>query len=345
MTIDRRQFLIQGGAFAASAASGQAQQAPVVDKGFARVDKIADGVYATIADGSKGMQALSNGGLIVGSKGVLIFEGHMQPEGAALEVEAARAVSKAPIRGAVDSHYHFDHTFGNVYYQSQKIPIIGHERVTTMMKENYAAIKGADKAPLLAPYEKKVAAATDPTQKQRAEGDLNAMKLVYGSIDAATLAYPSDPVGASGRKIDLGGLTAVIEYHPGHTPTDIIVRVPERDVVFAGDLLFNRWYPVSIDANMGAWRKVLQTFAGYGKRTQFVPGHGAVCGIDVAQDEIAVMDDLRAHAEKMMNAGASAEEATRRYTVPERFKNFPIFCWAFTVEASMAKYYAELKKG
>lgn len=56
------------------------------------------------------------------------------------------------------------------------------------------------------------------------------------------------------------------------------------------------------------------------------------------------MDDLRAHAEKMMKSGATAEEASRRYVVPERFKNFPIFCRAFTVEASMAKYHKELKK-
>src|SRR5215831_15938445 len=35
---------------------------------------------------------------------------------------------------------------------------------------------------------------------------------------------------------------------------DLIVWVPERDVVFTGDLLFNGAYPVSLDADMIAWR-------------------------------------------------------------------------------------------
>ncbi len=252
-----------------------------------------------------------------------------------------RAVIAAMTRPSF--RFTFDHTFGNSYYESQKIAILAHQRVAAMMKENYAAVKGADKAPLLAPYEKKAAEATDPVEKQRAAGDLGAMKFVFGSIDATTLAYPTESIGAAGRKIELGGLTAVIEFHPGHTPTDLIVRVPERDVVFTGDLLFNRSYPVAIDANMGAWRKVLDRFTGYGKRTKFVPGHGAVCGVEGVEGEAAVLDDLRAHAERMMKAGATAEEAARRYVVPERFKAFGLFAWGFTVGPAMTKHYAELK--
>ena len=342
--MNRRRFLIGGGAWAAGRASAQ-QPGPVLDKGFARVEKIAEGVYATVADASKGLQALSNGGLVVGSKGVLIVEAHLHPDAAALEVEAARAVSKAPIRGAVNTHYHFDHTFGNVYYAGQKIPILGHERVTPMMRENYAALKGVDKAPLLAPYADRVAQAADSAEKQRAQGDFGAMQLVYGSIDAATLSYPTESVGAAGRKIDLGGLTALLEYHPGHSPTDLIVRVPERDIVFTGDLLFNRSYPVAFDANMTDWRKVLDRFAAYGKKTRFVPGHGAACGLEGVEGEMAVMDDLRAHAEKMMKAGAPPEEASRRYQIPERFKEFGMFSWGFTVGPAILKYYRELKKG
>jgi len=37
-------------------------QTPVVDKGFALVRKIGNGVYATISDRRKGMQTRSNGG-------------------------------------------------------------------------------------------------------------------------------------------------------------------------------------------------------------------------------------------------------------------------------------------
>jgi glyoxylase-like metal-dependent hydrolase (beta-lactamase superfamily II) len=112
--------------------------------------QFAPGVYVTIADSAKGPQCASNGGVLAGRDGVLIIEGHMQPAGAALEIELARKVSQNPVRGTVDTHFHLDHTFGNVAYTEQRIPIPGHERVTTLMKEQYEALKGADKAPLLA---------------------------------------------------------------------------------------------------------------------------------------------------------------------------------------------------
>ncbi len=343
MTMDRRQFLFAA-LWSGAARARKTPRVPLLDRGFAQVTKIAEGVYATIADFTKGQQAASNGGVIAGRDAVLIVEGHFQPAGAALEVEFARSVSKAPIRAALDTHYHLDHTFGNSYYADQRIPIIGHERVTPLMKERYAALKGADKTPLLAPFEQKLAKAADAAEKQHKESDLQAMKWMLGAIDTTTLAFPTESLAPADvpKRIDLGRLTAVVEFHAGHTPTDLIVLVPERDVVFTGDLLFNQQYPVTIDADMLAWRNVLDRFAGYGRRTQFVPGHGAVCGMENVRDQSDFLDDLRGHAEKMIRAGATAEEAERRYHAPQRYEPYHIFSWGFTVGAAMENYFAQL---
>lgn len=342
MLLDRRQFLLAG--LAAPVFAQVPRAGPLFDRRFARVDKIAEGVYATIADPAKGDQAISNGGIIAGRNAVLIVEGHLRPAAAALEIEAARAISKAPILGAIDTHYHLDHTFGNRAYAEEQIPILGHERVAPLMKERYAALKGVNKAPLLAPLEQKIAKAADAADKQHYQSDLEATKWIFAGIDEATLAYPTETLGMKDlpKKIDLGGLTAVIEFHLGHTPTDLIIKVPERDVVFAGDLLFEHSYPVSGDANMMAWRGVLDLFAGYRRSTQFVPGHGPVCGLEVVREQQDLFDDLRAHAEKMRKAGASAEEATRRYVVPQRFRDFGIFAWSWTVGAAIESYFAGL---
>jgi len=345
MEWNRRQFLVAGLAGPTLFAQ-QRQSAALIDKGFGRVTELAPGLYVTIADPSKGSQCVSNGGVIAGRDAVLIVEGHMEPAGAALEIEAARMVSKAPIRGAVDTHFHLDHTFGNLAYAEQRIPILAHEKAKPMMQEQYAARKGTDKRPLLAPLEKKIAAAANSEEKRRKEEDLASWKWMYDAIDAAMLAFPTESLTAAEfpKRIDLGGITAVIEFHPGHTTTDVIVRVPERDVVFAGDLLFNTTYPVSIDADMGAWRKALDVFSGYGRRTRFIPGHGPVCGLDTVQDQCALFDDLRAHAEKMARAGATTEEAERRYLVPERFRNYSIHSWDFTIGAAMRSYFATLNR-
>jgi glyoxylase-like metal-dependent hydrolase (beta-lactamase superfamily II) len=167
---------------------------------------------------------------------------------------------------------------------------------------------------------------------------------MYATIDGTTLAYPTESLAPSQlpKRIDLGGLTAVIECHPGHTSTDLIIRVPEHGLVFAGDLLFNSAYPVSIDADMIAWRKVLDVFGAYSRGTRFVPGHREMCGLETVREQSAVMDDLRAHAEKMIRAGATAEEAERRYIVPERLQHCAIHSWGLTVEAAMRSYFARL---
>src|SRR5262245_59038853 len=101
MQMDRRAFL--SGSLAsgvAALAAGQHRAAFAAargDHGFARTTQVAEGVRATIADTKKGLQCYSNGGVIVGRDATLIIEGHYQKEGADLEIDLARAASKAPI--------------------------------------------------------------------------------------------------------------------------------------------------------------------------------------------------------------------------------------------------------
>jgi glyoxylase-like metal-dependent hydrolase (beta-lactamase superfamily II) len=280
----------------------------------------------------------------VGQDAALIVEGHFQPEGAALEIEVARTVGKVPVRAAVVTHFHFDHSFGTSAYADQRIPVMAHASVTPLMKQQYAAVQGVDKTGLLAPLQDKVDNAADATDRARKQADLEKTKLMYSSIDAAKISYPTEPLLTTElpKRIELGGLTAVIEYHPGHTSTDLIVRIPQRNVVFAGDLLFFRAYGVAVDADMVRWRKVLNHFAGYDGKTKFVPGHGPVCGVETVHEQAALMDDLRAHAEKMIRMGVDANEAERRYVVPKPFEHFRISAWGWTVAPALRSFYAFL---
>src|SRR5260370_2123116 len=106
-------------------------------------------------------------------------------------------------------------------------------------------------------------------------GNIPAMKK---SNVLAVRNRPFDPAKLPVR-LDLGGLTAVVETHPGHSGTDLIVRVPEQNVVYAGDLLFNHMYPVTFDeqATVSGWRSTRKTFLSYAKDTIFIPGHGQIC--------------------------------------------------------------------
>ena len=86
----------------------------------------------------------------------------------------------------------------------------------------------------------------------------------------------------------------------------------------------------------GVWPKYFVVIS------QFVPGYAAVCGLETVREQAALFDDLRAHAEKMMRAGVTVEEAERRYIVPKRFQDYELFSWGLSVGAAMQSYFAGL---
>jgi glyoxylase-like metal-dependent hydrolase (beta-lactamase superfamily II) len=187
-----------------------------------------------------------------------------------------------------------------------------------------------------------VTGARDAVDKRRKQSDLEKFKRMYAAIDAAKIVLPTESLREAElpKRFDLGGLSAVVEFCPGHTETDLLIQVPERDVVFTGDLLVYRAYPVSVDANMPAWRKALDRLGRYGPGTRFIPGHGPVCGQDSVREQVSLFDDLRAHAGKMKRAGVPVDEAERRYAVPPAFQSFRITSWGWTVGAAMRSLYS-----
>lgn len=319
---------------------------PLLEKGFASTRKIGEGVYATIADASKGFQAVSNGGFIAGRDAALIIEGHMQPAGAAYELEALRLVTQAPVRGALNTHYHFDHSFGNSFYGAQGIPIWAHAQAAPYMTERYASLQGKDNSAPIAATEKRVRDATDPAAKQRAEGDLNAFRWFYSSVEGTVLALPNHPLDPAKlpMTVDLGGVKVVLETYPGHSGTDVIARLPEMNVTFGGDLIFNGSYPVTFDGSVPTWRATMAKFAALGKDALFVPGHGQVCGQDWITQQTAVLDDLCVQSEKLFKAGVPLAEAKYRYVIPEKFKSLGMFSWFFCIENAVASCYASFAK-
>jgi glyoxylase-like metal-dependent hydrolase (beta-lactamase superfamily II) len=331
------------------ASDSRVSQTPLVDKGFASVRKIGNGLYATISDTSKGLQTACNGGVLVGKDAAFLIEGFNSPAGASLQVDALRMVSQVPVKGALDTHYHYDHSMGNSFYGANGVPLWAHATTAKRIVDSYASLQGAEKETVLGPFEKRVKDAKSDAERAHAQSDLNAMTGIFGIINASELGLPNHPLDPAKLpiSIDLGGLTSVLESYPGHSGTDIVVRVPEQNVVYTGDLLFSGLYPVCFDekATISGWRETLKKFAALDKDTLFVPGHGQICGQEGIASIREVFDDIARHAEKMYKAGVPAEEAQHRYVVPDKFKNFPIFSWGFTIGSAITMLYAEWKAG
>ncbi|GAC1633448.1 MAG: hypothetical protein NVS9B14_08230 [Candidatus Acidiferrum sp.] len=319
--------------------------APIVDKGYAAVRKVGNGLYATISDTSKGLQTMCNGGFLVGKEGAILIEGFVSAAGAAFQLEALRSVSQVPVKGALDTHYHFDHSMGNSTYGANGIGLWAHAATAKRMYDNYAMMQAVEKSAVTAPLEKQLANAKSEPEKTHLQGDLNTLGNVYALVNAAQIALPNhgfDPAHLP-HKLDLGGVTAVIEHYPGHSGTDLIVRVPEQNVVYTGDLLFNGLFPVAFDeqATISGWRETLKTFASWGKDTIFVPGHGQVCGQEGIAMMRSVFDDIEEQAMKMHKSGVPVEEAQHKYVIPEKFSKLAVFSWGFTIAPTIRQMYAD----
>jgi cyclase len=327
------------------AGDSRVSQTPIVDKGFASVRKVGNGLYATISDPSKGGQTVCNGGFLVGKDSALLLEGFISAAGASFQMDALRMVSQVPVKGALDTHYHFDHSMGNAFYGANSVPLWAHVATAKRIVENYSPLQGADKEAVLGPFEKRVKDAKSDTERAHAQSDLNALTGLFAAANANILALPNRPIDPAKlpMSIDLGRLTALVESYPGHSGTDIVVRVPEQKVMYTGDLLFSGWYPVCFDekATISGWRETLKKFAALDKDTLFVPGHGQICGQEGITTISEVFDDIAGQAEKMYKTGIPADEAQHRYVVPDKFKNFPVFAWGFTIGPAIRKLYAE----
>jgi cyclase len=320
---------------------------PIADKGYATIRKIGDGVYSTISDPSKGLETLSNGGFIIGRDSALMIEGFHTPRGAMLQLETYHSVSKLPVSGALDTHYHFDHSLGNAAYGAHDIPIWAHAEVVPLMQKNYLAMQGHELNAILAPFKKRLDDAADNIDKEHAQGDLAGFTGLVQSALNTVIALPDRPIPLSDfpKTIDLGGTKVILEAYQGHTVADVTAHIPEQNILFTGDLLFDAKFPVTFDANVSGWRAALAKFASYDKDTLFVPGHGELCGQEAIADQRALFDDLAEDAEKMHKAGVGALEAAKRYTPPQKFKDFPIFAWGFCVTPAFVKLYEGFKTG
>ena len=316
---------------------------PIADKGWASIRKIGDGIYATITDRSKGLQARCNGGIIVGRDAALMIEGFQTTLASTFQLETLRSITQVPVRAALNTHWHFDHTLGNSVYGGAGIPIWAHVDVPARMAAVYPKWQSEDLATFLEPWEKRVREAKTDSQREHAKSDVEGVTGMFKPVNETVLALPSHGLDPAKMpiEIDLGGTKVVVEAFIGHTDTDLIYRVPAQNIIYTGDLLTGGQYPVNINGYPTQWRATLAKFATFDKDTLFVPGHGPIMGLEGVAELRSCFDDLAEQAEKNYKAGVPVEEAVERYVVPDRFKNYRQFSWGFAISRTTQQLYAE----
>ncbi|XRQ08597.1 MBL fold metallo-hydrolase [Actinomadura welshii] len=231
--------------------------------------QVADGVYAWIQQ--DGTWWINNAGLVVGDRSAILIDTcTTERRTRDLLAEAAAVSGGKPLRYALNTHHHGDHTFGNCLLPAETC-LIGHHE----MREAALADQTLESFP---PY-------WSPVPDF---GDLHRR-------------VPDLTVG-SGLSLHIGGRQVEIA-HPGyvaHTGGDLVAWVPDVRVLFVGDLLFPGHTPmIMAGAPTGAIRS-LDWMASFEADT-IVPGHGGV----IERDRIGqVLDDHRRYYEFVMTEAA-----------------------------------------
>ncbi len=285
-----------------------------------QIVKVADGVYAAIA--KSGGLASGNAGFVIGNDGVLIFDTFFTPAAIEELIAEIQSLTKLPIKFAVNSHYHLDHTGGNQVLAARGVPIIAHDNVmiwqTTKNKRflpapEELAKRKADAAKQLAdtPAEQ----ADKRSQLERTIRRLDAMMTIK-------LTNPTKTFKSGTMTLDLGKRKVILATLPGHTGGDVFAYVPDANVVFTGDLGWSRTLPNLVDATVNDWIPTLDQILKQHPTAKFVPGHGNVAGAADIKDFRDYLDDLRARVKQGIANGLTVDQAKQQLTLPEKYKGF-----------------------
>ncbi|MBC9735526.1 MBL fold metallo-hydrolase [Nocardioides marmotae] len=201
--------------------------------------------------------------VVGGERGLVVVDTHGSAAAGRALADDVRALGAGEVVAVVNTHWHFDHTFGNQAFRELRadLPIHAHEEAVAELERGAAAVQER--------Y------AADPADPHRDD------------VLATTVVVP-DQTFSSARVLDLGD-RALELVHPGrgHTAGDLVLRVPDADVLVAGDLVESSappsfgedsWpmeWPLSLDIVLG-----LTTSA-----SVVVPGHGPVVDREAVEEQ------------------------------------------------------------
>jgi cyclase len=155
----------------------------------------------------------------------------------------------SPVRWLVNTHQHGDHVYGNALLPDSTT-IVGHRN----MRAGLAADFIFDSCPTF--------------WTPLPEWGFTCRRLPDLTFENSVVVH-------------VGALEVAV-HHPGytaHTDGDVVVHVPERGVLFTGDLLFHGLTPMLLMGSVDGARRSLEWIASF-HPSHVIPGHGPLIQAD-----------------------------------------------------------------
>lgn len=222
--------------------------------------KIADNVfsYLDVKGASPANSFGANAGIVIGRNGIVVIDTLTSAREAKRLIRDIRAVSDKPIKFVINTHYHLDHAFGDSEFEKLGAVIIAHSN-----------------------SKKDLEAYGEYTLKNVENYGLSEEEMEGTEIPRPVLTF-NDRMG-----IDLGDQKIELLYPgPSHTSGSILVYLPDKKILFSGDLLFTNYHPFLGDGDIESWGRALDQIMMMDVTT-IIPGHGPIS----SKKDIAEMKD------------------------------------------------------
>ena len=242
-------------------------------------EEIAEGVFV-IPDGR--VPLVPNVGVIVGDRAALVVETGLGPRSGTVVLEAARELAGDRPLFLTLTHFHPEHGYGAQAFGDAATIVYNREQ-----RDEF---------------------------REKAAGYLEQFRGFGGEIEEQLEGVEFvDPhvVYDGGADLDLGGKVVQLRSRgPAHSRGDQTVFLPDERILFAGDLVENRFFPIfspfDPDVDGSRWIGVLEDLRQLAPEI-VVPGHGEIgeSGIIVAPRDYIIL--LRDETERLAGEGNDAD--------------------------------------
>ncbi len=280
-----------------------------------RFEKVTEGVYYSTATGS--IVTGSNSVVVVNEDDVLIVDPGITAAAATSFIADVKTLTNKPIKYVVDTHYHYDHAYGNQVF-GPDVTIIGHDttrqRLTgngSLKQRTYLMNSTAAIANRFTLLKRQIGEAANPQDRAILERQL-AIHQRYADEQAKIRPTPPNATMSRDMTLHRGSREIQIRFMGrAHTDGDVVVFLPKERMVATGDMITSA-LSYTGDAFIEEWPATLEQVMTLDFDT-VLPGHGAVFkGKDHIRNLQAYWRDFYQQATALRKQGVPPEEAAKR---------------------------------
>ena len=267
--------------------------------------EIGEGLYAFTAEGDP------NSGVIIGDESVMIVEAQATPRLAQKVIDCVRNVTDKPISHVVLTHYHAVRVLGASAFNADQIIMSDAARAMVVERGQEDWDSEFQRFPRLFQGHESIPGLTWPTT----------------TFDTSMTVYLGN------RRIDL------MHLGRAHTAGDIVINVPDQNVMFTGDIVEYHSACYCGDGHFADWADTLENIRAF-QPDAIAPGRGdALVGRHMVEEALDLTGDFiestYAPAAKVAARNGTLKEAwdAVRALCDPKFKDYAIYehCLPFNV--------------